>query len=162
MLCKSLYVWVGPICLFLFLSLLPWETSFLFKTKNISLYIVYYILFISSSVSEHLVASAFQLLWLMLWTWVHNWSIVDLQCCVSGVQQRDSVIHIYIHIPSIMAYQDIDYSSLCCTAACCLFIYSLYNSLHVNPYPPPILSPPVFSLGNHKSVLYVCEFVSVS
>ena len=26
-----------------------------------------------------------------------NWSIVDLQCCVSGVQQNDSVIYIYTH-----------------------------------------------------------------
>ena len=27
-----------------------------------------------------------------------NWSIVDLQFCVSGVQQSDSVIYIYIYI----------------------------------------------------------------
>ena len=26
------------------------------------------------------------------------WSIVDLQCCISGVQQSESVIYIYIYI----------------------------------------------------------------
>ena len=30
------------------------------------------------------------------------WSIIDLQCCVSGVQQSDSVIHIFILFQSFL------------------------------------------------------------
>ena len=46
-------------------------------------------------------------------------AIVDLQCCVSGVQQSESVIHqhissLFLRFFSYIALQSIEYSSLCC------------------------------------------------
>ena len=44
-----------------------------------------------------------------------------------------------------------------------LFIHSIYNSLHLLiSNSQPILFPPRLLLGNHKSVLYVCESASDS
>ena len=48
-----------------------------------------------------------------------KWSIVDLQCCVSGVQQTDSVIYTYTYtynfqiLFSYRLLRNIEYSSLC-------------------------------------------------
>ena len=44
--------------------------------------------------SQHYLFLKFNLIFILYW------SIVDLQCCISGVQQRDSVIHIHIAILS--------------------------------------------------------------
>ena len=83
---------------------------------------------------------------------------------ISAVQQSDSVIHIYILFHILFHYglsQDIEYSSLCYTVGT-LFIHSIYNSLHLlNPNSQSILPSPLLPLGNHKSILYVCESVSV-
>ena len=54
---------------------------------------------------------------------------------------------------------DIEYSSLCYTVGPC-YLPILYTSLHLlipnsQSFPPP---PP---LGNHRSVLYACESVSI-
>ena len=55
--------------------------------------------------------------------------------------------------------QDIEYSSLCYRAGpCCLSILNVIVCIYQPQIPSPSLSLP---LGNHKSVLYVCEFVSV-
>ena len=44
-----------------------------------------------------------------------------------------------------------------------MFTHSRYNSFHLlTPNSQSFPPPPPFSLGNHKSVLYVCESVSVS
>ena len=54
---------------------------------------------------------------------------VELIYDVSGVQQRDSVIHIYILFQSLFHYrllQDIEYSSLCYTVGPCE-LYLLLN-----------------------------------
>ena len=57
-----------------------------------------------------------------------NWSIVDLQCSVSGVEQTDSVVHMCVHAYSFSLevftkILNID-SSLCYTIGPCLSIYS--------------------------------------
>ena len=69
-------------------------------------------------------------------------------------------LHIYILFHILFHYgllQDIEYSSLCYTVGpCCLSI--LYILSLTTTLPPPPLLP----LGNHKSVLYVCESFSVS
>ena len=75
------------------------------------------------------------------------------------------VIYIYVllHIFSIVAYHRILNVVPCAIQwGWHLFIHSLYNSIHLLipnsksvalPYPLP---------GNHKTVIYVCESVSVS
>ena len=86
---------------------------------------------------------------------------------VSGVQQNDSVILIYIYTPSFHIFfyydlsQDIEYNSLWYTIGpYCLS--SMYNSFHLlNSDFQFISSPHLLPLSKHKSVLYVCESVSV-
>ena len=75
---------------------------------------------------------------------------------ISAVQRSDSVIHIYIVFHILFHYglsQDIEHSSLCYTVGPC------YNSLHL--LIPDFQSILPSLLGNHKSVLYVCESVSL-
>ena len=84
---------------------------------------------------------------------------------ISAVQQSDSVTHIYIFLFvffSIMVYHRI-LSTVPCAIQQDLVVYPSYTSLHLlipnsQSIPPPLPLP----LGNHKSALYVCEFVSVS
>ena len=58
--------------------------------------------------------------------------------------------------------KDIVYSSLLYSRSL-LFIHPIYNNLHLLiPNSQSILPPLPLPLGNHKSVLYVCESVSVS
>ena len=90
------------------------------------------------------------------------WSIVDLQCCVNlyCTTQWFSYTYIYIlfHIPLWLS-QAILYSSMCstvgprCLSILCIMVYI------ANPKPPIHPSPTPVPLGNHKSVLYVCESV---
>ena len=68
-------------------------------------------------------------------------------------------IHILFHVLFLYGLsQDIEYSSLCCTVGpCCLSILYILVCIYLSQIPNPSLS-----FGNHKSVLYVCEFVSIS
>ena len=81
---------------------------------------------------------------------------------ISGVQQSDPVMYLYIFFYILFHYdlsQDIEYSSLCCTVGPCC-----WSSLHIIVCIPklPIQPSPIsFPLGKRKSVLYVCEPVSV-
>ena len=74
-------------------------------------------------------------------------------------------IRIYILFHTLFHYglsQDIEYSSPCYTIGpCCLSV--LYKILCIcqSQTPNPSLPHPL-PLGNHKSILYVCESVSVS
>ena len=76
------------------------------------------------------------------------------------------LLYIYIHFFQILFHygllQVTEYSSLCyIVGPCCLSI--LCNSLHLlNPNSQSLPSPAPLPLGNHKSVFYVCESVSVS
>ena len=62
--------------------------------------------------------------------------MVDLQDCVSGVQQSDSVVHIYEYIYTLFfsilfhysLLQDIEYSSLCYPVNRCLICVFLDNT----------------------------------
>ena len=84
---------------------------------------------------------------------------------ISGVQQSDSVIHIctfFFIFFSVMVHHRILNIVPCAISRTLLFIHSLCNSLHLlipNSQSTPL--PPPLPLGNHKSVLYVCESVSV-
>ena len=78
-----------------------------------------------------------------------------MKCC-------DSVIHIYSFFifSSIMIYHRILFPVLYCRTLC--FIHPIYNSLCLLiPNSSLPLSPNPLSLGNHKSILHVCESVSV-
>ena len=84
---------------------------------------------------------------------------------ISALQQSDSVIDIYFLFHILYHYgllQDAEYSSLGYTVGpCCLS--NLYILICICWSQTPNLSfPPPPHLGNHKSVLYVCESVSVS
>ena len=82
---------------------------------------------------------------------------------ISAVQHGDSVTHIYTVFFNILFHrglsQDSEYSSLCYTLGpCCLPILNEIACIHQPQSPSASLSlPPPHSLGNHKSVLYVCE-----
>ena len=85
---------------------------------------------------------------------------------ISAVQESDSIIHIYtfffifFSIIVITGYW-IEFPVL--YSRTLSFILSIYNSLHLLiPNSQSVPPPPFFPLGNHKSVLYVCESVSVS
>ena len=87
-------------------------------------------------------------------------------CPISAVQQSDPVIHthIYIHSFSRIIFhhglsKETGYSSLCCAVGPhCLFTLNIIVRIYEPQTPRPSHSLP---LGNHKSVLYVHEFVSV-
>ena len=75
--------------------------------------------------------------------------------------------YLYIHSFSHTIFhhvlaQQTEYSSLCCTAGTSFLIHSKCKSLQ-QPTPNSQFTPlpPYTLLGNHKSVLYVCEAVSV-
>ena len=87
---------------------------------------------------------------------------------ISAVQQSDSVIHIYIYIYIFVPFhilfpddlsQDTECSSLCCRTL--LFIHPIYKLASANPKLPIQPSPNLLPLDKHKSVLYVCESVSL-
>ena len=125
--------------------------SFLFMAEWYSIVYTCHIFFIHSSGNGHL-------------GWKHilkNWSLADLQfVLVTGVQQSDSVIHIYIHIPFQILFhyrllQDIEYSSLCyIVGPCCLSILHLVACMcrcyshfaPAAPVPAPVSSSP-FSMS---------------
>ena len=78
------------------------------------------------------------------------WSIVDLQCCISGVQQRDSVIHIHIAILSQILFphrllQNIEQRPLCYIVGPVGCLFYIQQRVYVNPklliQPSPNLSP---------------------
>ena len=71
-------------------------------------------------------------------------------------------LHTYIHFFHILFHyglsQDVEDSSLCCTAGpCSLSTVYILQFAFANPELP--LHPPP---GNHKSIFCVCESVSVS
>ena len=82
---------------------------------------------------------------------------------VSGVQQSDSVIYIYILFQVLFHYgllQEIEQSSLCYTVGPCLS--TLYTVVCIcESQAPDLFLPPPFPFGNHKFVFYVCESISV-
>ena len=107
-------------------------------------------------------------------THTHSTHIVDLQCRVNYCYTAKPFIYTHIHM-LIHTYilfhilfhygllHDNEFSiSLCCTVR----PYSLpilYVIVYIsNPKLPLHPSPTCLPLGNHKSVLYVCEAVSVS
>ena len=83
---------------------------------------------------------------------------------ISAVQQSDSVIHVYTfpflyHPPSWSVPRDqIEFHVLYSRTS--LLIHSKCNGLHL-PTPNFQSIPLLPHLGNHKSVLYVCESVFV-
>ena len=96
--------------------------------------------------------------------------IVDLQCWFSY-----TIIHTHTHTHTcIRTYTcSFSYSSPLWFITGCwtqfpvlysrtLFIHSIYNSLQLIPSSRSVSSPLALLIGNHKSVLYVCESVSVS
>ena len=94
-------------------------------------------------------------------------SIVDLQYCVNFccTAKWVSFTYIYILFHILFHYgllQDIGYSSLCCAVGpCCLSILYILLCICQSQAPNPSL-PTSLPLVNHKTVLYVCESVSVS
>ena len=82
---------------------------------------------------------------------------------ISAVQQSASAAHIQTFFSiffSIMVYHDTEYSSLCYTLGPCCLPNPKCNRSHLpTPNSQSIPLPP-HPLGNHKSVLYVCESVS--
>ena len=84
---------------------------------------------------------------------------------ISAIQQSDSVIHLYIFFFiffSIVIYHGILIQFFVLYNRALLFIHPIYNSLYLltsisHSNPPPTPSP----LGNHKSVPYDCESVSI-
>ena len=73
----------------------------------------------------------------------------------------------YFHILSHCGLsQDTDLSSLCralsYNSRTLFFIHSVYNSLHLLMPNSQAFPPTIPSLGNHRSVLYVCESVSIA
>ena len=89
-----------------------------------------------------------------------NWAIVDLQCCVSGVQQSDSVIHISILFQILFPFgllQNTEQSSLCYTVGpCWLSILNIVVCIWQSQTPslslPSHLSPSVTISLFSKSV----------
>ena len=72
------------------------------------------------------------------WSWVcdlpylnfFDGSIVDLQCCVSSIQQSDSVMRIYTSIPfPYRLLQNVEFSSPCYTQLWCLSV--IYSNVHM-------------------------------
>ena len=87
---------------------------------------------------------------------------------ISPIQQSDSVVHAYIYVyifkNSVFHYglsQEIGYRFLCYTVGfCCLSILNITVYIHWPQTPSPSI-PSSLPIGNHKSVLYVYESVSV-
>ena len=84
---------------------------------------------------------------------------IDLQCyLLSAIQQSDSVIHIY----SLLKYSFPLWFIIGCRiwfpvlyGRTLLFIYSIFNSLHLLTPTFHSIPPPTPSLGNCESVLYI-------
>ena len=75
------------------------------------------------------------------------WSIVDLQCCVSGVHQSESVIHTHVSIIFQILFhdglsQDTEYSSLCSTVGPCCSADVIAHICSPQPPTPPLPRPP--------------------
>ena len=85
---------------------------------------------------------------------------------ISAVQQSDSVIYIYTHTFSFIVFSLMVCHRIFSIVPCAIsktFIHSVYNSLHLlipnsHSVPPPSPIP----LGNHRSVFYVYDSISVS
>ena len=83
---------------------------------------------------------------------------------ISAVQQSDSVLYIqtffFKYSFPLWFIPEIGCSSLCYTdGPCCLSILNVRVCIYQPQIPSPSLSLPT-PLGNHKSVLYVCESLS--
>ena len=88
-------------------------------------------------------------------------TIVDLQCCINFYCVIHTYIYIIFHILSHYSLsQDIECSSLYYTVGPCLSI--LYIIVCIANPKLPIHAFYLPKLSNHKSVLYICESVSVS
>ena len=69
------------------------------------------------------------------------WSIINLQCCVSGVQQSDSVIHTYIYIHThththiyMCIYMCIYTHTYICTHIYMYIYVCIYMCVHIYTY----------------------------
>ena len=81
-----------------------------------------------------------------------------MDCSPPGSPIHGLCILFYIHFHYDLS-QERGYSSLACTEGLALYP-PLCNSSHLlTPHSPPSLPPP--PLGNHESLLYICEFVPV-
>lgn len=83
---------------------------------------------------------------------------------ITATQQSDSVICMYKFflkiLFSIRAYHRI-LKIVLCAGPCCLFI--LHIKVYICKSKPPSLSlPQTFPLGNHESILYYHDAISVS
>ena len=109
----------------------------------------------------------------MKWERLYNflnlfyWSIVYLQCCINSLCTAKCFSYTCMYIPFHILFhyslsQDIEYSSLCyAVGPCCLSIPQVIVSICWPQTPKLSLPHPHFPLGSYKSVLYVCESVSV-
>ena len=97
----------------------------------------------------------------------HNWFTMLCQFLLYS-KMTQSYTHTHTHTLSFsilfsitVLSQEIGYSFLCYTAGPCLSILNVIVFVSTNPKLPVYPIPSPFPLGNHNSVLYVCEFVSV-
>ena len=95
-----------------------------------------------------------------------NWSIVDLQCWNFFCRAKwFSYAYIYILFHILFHYgllQDTECIVPVLYSRTLLFIHSICNSLHLLVPNSQSIPPPLpFPLGNHRTVLHVCESVSV-
>ena len=83
---------------------------------------------------------------------------------ISVDQQSNSVIHIQAFFSvsfSIAVYCRTFIQFPMLSGRILLFLRSIQTSVHLLTSDSPPFHPPPLSLGNHKSVLYVCKSVSV-
>ena len=96
---------------------------------------------------------------------MHTHIYTYILCCIAkGVRYMCVCVCIYFFtLFSTMVYQRILNIVPCAYGRTLFFIHSTHNSLYLlNPNSRSIPPQPLLPLGNPKSVLYVCESVSVS
>jgi len=89
--------------------------------------------------------------------WAAVYGVAQSRTRLKQVSSSSSTYTLFLYF-SIMVYHRILNIVICAIQWTLVFIHPIYNSLASHFIPPPTLLPP---LGNHKSLLYVCESVSV-